>query len=66
MVDLSAVDHIDSWGLSALIGGLQSTRPRLRRPPDRGGPQVEAVLHPTNIDRVLVSHDTGDAAAHGW
>lgn len=67
VVDLSGVDYIDSSGLGALIGALKSTRQasgdlRIAAP----GQQVRAVLHLTNIDRILVPFETVVAAAHGW
>jgi anti-sigma B factor antagonist len=67
VVDLGAVDSIDSSGLGALIGGLKSTRQadgdlRIARP----GEQVLAVLKLTNLDRILVPYDTVEEASHGW
>lgn len=67
VVDLSGVDYIDSSGLGALIGALKSTRSAsgdLRIA--AVGEQVKAVLHLTNIDRILVPFETSEAAAHGW
>ncbi|MBT1634688.1 STAS domain-containing protein [Clavibacter tessellarius] len=63
VVDLAEVDFIDSSGLGALIAGLKSARDaggdlRLSAP----GPQVAMVLQLSNLDRVLVSSPTAEAA----
>lgn len=63
VVDLGAVDSIDSSGLGALIGGLRATR-------SAGGDlrianantQVMTVLGLTTLDRVLVPHESVEAA----
>lgn len=63
VVDLSATDFMDSSGLGALIAGLKTAR-------QAGGdlriaqvtPQVAMVLQLTNLDRVLRSYDTVEAA----
>jgi anti-sigma B factor antagonist len=67
VVDLSEVAFIDSSGLGALIAGLKTARQA------RGdlrivgvADQVAAVLRLTNLDRVLRSHDTIEAAVDGW
>lgn len=54
VVDLAAVEAIDSSGLGALISGLKAARQaggdlRIAAP----GTQVAAVLELTNLDRVL-------------
>jgi anti-sigma B factor antagonist len=67
VVDLHAVDFIDSSGLGALIGGLKSARQQggdLRIA--AAGNQVRAVLKLTNLDRILSPYETVEEAAHGW
>ena len=61
VVDLSAVEVIDSAGLSALIYGLKATRQaggslRITRP----SKQVRAILKLTNLSRLLESVDPED------
>lgn len=63
VVDLAAVEFIDSSGLGALIAGLRAARDaggdlRIAAP----GPQVRMVLQLSNLDRVLVSTPTVEAA----
>jgi anti-sigma B factor antagonist len=63
VVDLASVPFIDSSGLGALIGCLKAAR-------DRGGDlriaspgaQVSMVLKLSNLDRVLISSATPEAA----
>jgi anti-sigma B factor antagonist len=67
VVDLHAVDFIDSSGLGALIGGLKSARQqggdlRIADP----GDQVRAVLKLTNLDRILPPYATVQEALHDW
>lgn len=67
VVDLHAVDFIDSSGLGALIAGLKAARQqagdlRIAAP----GEQVRAVLKLTNLDRILVPFATVDEAGHDW
>ncbi len=66
VVDLSATDFIDSSGLGALIAGLKAARQaggdlRIAQPTE----QVETVLALTNLNRVLRTHDSVDAAFDG-
>ena len=66
VVDLSATEFMDSSGLGALIAGLKTAR-------QAGGdlriaqvtPQVAMVLQLTNLDRVLRSYDSVEAALGG-
>ncbi|RIJ48446.1 anti-sigma factor antagonist [Clavibacter lycopersici] len=63
VVDLAGVDFIDSSGLGALIAGLRAARDaggdlRIAAP----GPQVAMVLQLSNLDRVLISTPTAEAA----
>lgn len=63
VIDLSAVDSIDSSGLGALISGLKATRLadgdlRIAAPT----PQVKVALELTNLDRVMQSYDVADEA----
>ncbi|MBF4624801.1 STAS domain-containing protein [Clavibacter sp. VKM Ac-2872] len=63
VVDLAGVEFIDSSGLGALIAGLRAARDgggdlRIAAP----GPQVAMVLQLSNLDRVLVSTPTAEAA----
>jgi anti-sigma B factor antagonist len=63
VVDLSAVDAIDSSGLGALISGLKAARQgggdlRIAAPCD----QVKAVLELTNLNRVLKTAESADGA----
>lgn len=58
VVDLSAVDHIDSAGLSALISGLKAARQAggslfITKP----SAPVRKILRLTNLHRVLESCD---------
>jgi anti-sigma B factor antagonist len=67
VVDLHAVDFIDSSGLGALIGGLKSARQQggdLRIA--AAGAQVRAVLKLTNLDRILAPYATVEEALHDW
>lgn len=67
IVDLHAVDFIDSSGLGALIGGLKSARQAggdLRIV--GAGDQVRAVLKLTNLDRILSPYESSEEALHGW
>ena len=67
IVDLHAVDFIDSSGLGALIGGLKAARQSggdLRVA--AAGDQVKAVLKLTNLDRILSPYETIDEAVHDW
>ena len=63
VVDLGETTFVDSSGLGALIGGLKSARVaggdlRIAAVPD----SVMTILKLTNLDRVLRSHPTADAA----
>lgn len=63
VVDLSAVETIDSSGLGALISGLKAARQgggdlRIAAPSE----QARAVLELTNLNRVLKSCDSPDSA----
>ena len=67
VVDLSAVDFIDSSGLGALIGGLKAARQAggdLRIA--SAGDQVKAVLKLTNLDRILSPYGSVEEARHDW
>lgn len=67
VVDLHAVDFIDSSGLGALIGGLKTARQQggdLRIA--AAGTQVRAVLKLTNLDRILSPYETVEEALHDW
>lgn len=63
VVDLSGTEFIDSSGLGALVSGLKTARQaggdlRIATPSQ----QVEAVLELTNLNRVLRSYPSADAA----
>ncbi|BDX34727.1 anti-sigma factor antagonist [Mycobacterium antarcticum] len=63
VVDLSAIEFIDSSGLGALISGLKLTRSaggdlRIAAPRE----QVLTVLELTNLNRVLRTYDSADRA----
>jgi anti-sigma B factor antagonist len=67
VLDLEAVDFIDSSGLGALIGGLKSARQAggdLRVA--QAGEQIKAVLKLTNLDRILAPYATVEEATNGW
>ena len=67
VVDLHAVDFIDSSGLGALIGGLKAARQQggdLRVA--AVGEQALAVLKLTNLDRILSPYATVEEALHDW
>src|SRR6478752_234158 len=63
VIDMSALQFVDSSGLGALVGGLKSARVaggdlRIAAVPDA----VQTVLHLTNLDRVLRDHPTPESA----
>jgi anti-sigma B factor antagonist len=63
VVDLSAIDFMDSSGLGALIGCLKSARQaggdlRICAPSS----QVEMVLQLSNLDRILTSYASAEEA----
>ncbi len=63
VIDLSAVEFMDSSGLGALIGALKTARGaggdlRIAAP----GEQVSMVLQLSNVDRILKPYETADAA----
>lgn len=63
VIDLSAVEFMDSSGLGALIGALKTARGaggdlRIAAP----GEQVAMVLRLSNVDRILKPYETADAA----
>lgn len=63
VVDLSGIDFMDSSGLGALVGCLKSARQaggdlRIAAP----STQVSMVLRLSNLDRVLASFDSAEAA----
>lgn len=63
VVDLSAIDFMDSSGLGALVGCLKSARQaggdlRISAP----STQVSMVLRLSNLDRVLASFATAEEA----
>lgn len=67
VVDLHAVDFIDSSGLGVLIAGLKTARQQggdLRIA--AAGDQVRAVLKLTNLDRILAPYATVEEAVNGW
>jgi len=63
VIDMGAVEFIDSSGIGALIGGLKSTRLadgdlRIAAVPET----VRRVLKLTNLDRVLREYPNAEAA----
>lgn len=63
VIDLAAVEFMDSSGLGALIGALKIARGaggdlRIAAP----GEQVLMVLKLSNVDRILKPYETADAA----
>jgi anti-sigma B factor antagonist len=63
VVDLSGIEFMDSSGLGALVGCLKSARQaggdlRISAPTD----QVVMVLQLSNLDRILTSYPTPEAA----
>jgi anti-anti-sigma factor len=67
VVDLSGVEFIDSSGLGAIVSGLKSLRQAggdLRIA--AAGEQVLAVLHLTNLDRILRPYGGVADATAGW
>jgi anti-sigma B factor antagonist len=63
VVDLSGIDFMDSSGLGALVSCLKSARQaggdlRIAAP----SAQVSMVLRLSNLDRVLASFDSAEAA----
>lgn len=66
VIDMGAVQFVDSSGLGALVGGLKSARVaggdlRIAAVPD----VVRTVLSLTNLDRVLRDHPTPESAFDG-
>ncbi|MCI1018877.1 STAS domain-containing protein [Microbacterium sp. C5A9] len=66
VIDMAAVQLVDSSGLGALVGALKSARVaggdlRIAAVPDA----VRTVLHLTNLDRVLRDHPTTESAFDG-
>ncbi len=67
VVDLGAVESVDSSGLGALIGCLKAAREHggdLRIA--AAGEQVRAVLRLTNLDRILAPYDSAEEAGREW
>jgi anti-sigma B factor antagonist len=67
VVDLHAVEFIDSSGIGTLISGLKAARQQggdLRIA--NAGDQVRAVLKLTNLDRILAPYATVEEALHDW
>lgn len=67
VVDLSAVEFIDSTGLGSLVSGLKATRLaggdlRLANPAE----QVRTILKLTTLDRVLKPYATTEEALAGY
>ena len=65
-VDLAKVDFMDSSGLGALISGLKTARQaggdlRIAAPSE----QVKLVLQLTNMERVLLAHESAETAFSG-
>ena len=65
-VDLANVDFMDSSGLGALISGLKTARQaggdlRIAAPSE----QVKLVLQLTNMERVLLAHESAETAFSG-
>lgn len=63
VVDLAAVDFLDSSGLGALIAGLKTARQaggdlRIAAPND----QVKLVLQLTNMERILTAYESAESA----
>ncbi|WP_194762378.1 STAS domain-containing protein [Microbacterium sp. UFMG61] len=66
VVDMAALQFVDSSGLGALVGALKSARVaggdlRIAAVPEA----VRTVLHLTNLDRVLRDHPTPESAFDG-
>ncbi|WP_136055326.1 STAS domain-containing protein [Microbacterium sp. K24] len=66
VIDMTALQFVDSSGLGALVGGLKSARVaggdlRIAAVPDA----VRTVLHLTNLDRVLRDYPTPESAFDG-
>lgn len=66
VIDMAALQFVDSSGLGALVGALKSARVaggdlRIAAVPEA----VQTVLHLTNLDRVLRDHPTPESAFDG-
>jgi anti-sigma B factor antagonist len=66
VIDMAALQFVDSSGLGALVGALKSARVaggdlRIAAVPEA----VRTVLHLTNLDRVLRDHPTPESAFDG-
>jgi anti-sigma B factor antagonist len=67
VVDLNEVGFMDSSGLGALIAGLKKARQSSGDLRITGvNQQVATVLALTNLDRVLRTHPSVEAATDGW
>jgi len=67
VVDLSSVSFMDSSGMGALVAGLKRARQASGDLRITGvNQQVATVLALTNLDRVLRSHESVEAATHDW
>ena len=67
VVDLSSVSFMDSSGLGALVAGLKKARQASGDLRITGvNQQVATVLRLTNLDRVLRTHESVEAASSGW
>lgn len=67
VIDLAGTTFVDSSGLGALVAGLRRAREnngdlRIAAP----GEQASAVLSLTNLDKVLLSYPSVEAATDGW
>jgi len=66
VIDMAALEFVDSSGLGALVGALKSARVaggdlRIAAVPEA----VQTVLHLTNLDRVLRDYPTPGSAFDG-
>jgi len=66
IINLEAVDYLDSTGLGTLIGGLKRTREAKTRLSIAGmNSRIRRLFDITGIDKIFVIHDTvADAVAY--
>lgn len=65
VLDLGAVDFIDSSGLGAIVAAMKALHPGQQIDLAVLTPMVDRVFRMTRMDTIFVIHDTLDAARQG-